>query len=270
MAKCVSALRLIKLSLFALALTSCGSGGGGSNGASSACDALGAKIAKVTGGEQCEGGLSPVVALIFSDASGRQGICSGTLISLTSILTAGHCLDNAVAVDVYTQQGLLAEGGQKSVHPNWLSNPQAGNPYDIALLRIGTPQNIGPVPLLVSDDIRVGESINVFGYGLDENEQNAIDRIQNGEAPLKAGSMLIGGLGGGLFEAAFDDTGSAICQGDSGGPVTQTIGGVTSLVGVTSYTRGGCVDGGVSGFIDIQRQDIVDYILDIAPDAALR
>ena len=255
--------------VLAFVAVGCGGGGGG-GGASGACDALGAKIAKVTGGEQCVGGLSPVVALAILNSDGSVIICSGTLISLTSILTAGHCLDDAVGVDVYTQQGLLAEGGQRSVHPNWFASPVPGNPYDLALLRISTPQQIGPVPLLVSRDIQVGQSINIFGYGQDENQQDAIDRVRNGAAPLKAGSMVIGGIESGLFGASFDESGSAICQGDSGGPVTQTVNGVTSLVGVTSFTQNGCLTGSISGFVDLQRQDVIDYILNFAPDAALR
>jgi secreted trypsin-like serine protease len=82
--------------------------------------------------------------------------------------------------------------------------------------------------------------------------------------------MKIGDFVGGRFEAAFDDTQTAICQGDSGGPVTQTRDGITSLVGVISYTRNGCVDGSISGFVDIQRQSIVDFIVGFAPDIAVR
>jgi hypothetical protein len=126
------------------------------------------------------------------------------------------------------------------------------------------------VPLLVSRDIQVGQSINIFGYGQDENQQGVIDRLRNGEAPLKAGSMVIGGIESGLFGASFDVSGSAICQGDSGGPVTQTVNGVTSLVGVTSFTQNGCLTGSISGFVNLQRQDVIDYILNCAPDAALR
>ena len=224
----------------------------------------------MTGGEQCEGGESPVVAILFQDRNEAEGICTGTLISLTTVLTAGHCLDDAVAAIVFTQRDVLAQGGEVAVHPNWLLNPVPGNPFDIAMLRISTPKSIGPVPILFSDDIAVGEGITVFGYGLDENQAEFIQRIRNGEAPLKAGDMTINAIGAGLFTAAFDATESAICQGDSGGPVVQVSNGISSLVGVTSYTIGGCTSGSISGFIDLQRADLLDFIISFAPDAAVR
>jgi S1-C subfamily serine protease len=253
----------------ALIVTACGGGGGG-GGSSSSCDVLGANSGRVTGGEQCEGGESPVVAILFQDRDGTEGICSGTLISLTTVLTAGHCLDNAIAAVVFTQEDVLAQGGEVLVHPNWLLNPTPGNPFDIAMLRISTPKAIGPVPILFSDDIAVGEGITVFGFGLDENQAVFIDRLRNGEAPLKAGNMTINAVGQGLFTAAFDSTGSAICQGDSGGPVVQVSNGVSSLIGVTSYTVGGCTSGSISGFINLQRADLIDFITSFAPDAAVR
>ncbi len=253
--------------LFASMMAGCGGGGGGG---SSSCDTLGARSARVTGGEQCEGGESPVVALIVLDRFGRVKTCSGTMISVTTVLTAGHCFDDAVAARLFSQTRLLAAGGEYLVHPLWRVAPVAGNPYDIGMLKISTPTNIGPVPLLFGDDLEVNESITIFGYGLDENNEDLIDRLQNGEAALKAGEMKVAAIQNGLFGATFDDTGSAVCQGDSGGPAIQISNGVSSLVGITSFNKGGCESGSISGFVNIQRPDVIDFILGFAPDAVVR
>ena len=248
------------LGLSLVVAAGCGGGGGESSG-----------VAKVTGGVQCEGGESPVVGLITYDSAGRYlGNCTGTLVSLTSVLTAAHCLPGVADVIVYTQTGRAIAAVEAAIHPNYSFGPNGGDPFDVAMVRLSSPLTIGPVPLLLSTPTAAGQSITVFGYGIDENGNNVKDRFQSGQALLKAGKMKIGGFIGGRFEAAFDDTQTAICQGDSGGPVTQTRDGITSLVGVISYTRNGCVSGSISGFVDIQRQSIVDFIEGFAPDISAR
>jgi len=256
------------LGLSLVVAAGCGGGGGG-GGSSFACGDLGAGFAKVTGGVQCEGGESPVVGLALFDSNGTlRGTCSGTLVSLTSVVTAAHCLVDIAGVVVFTQTGRAIEAVQAQIHPSYSFNTI--DPFDVAMVRVPSSSGIGPVPLLVSVDTKVGESITVFGYGRDENAAGVFERLQKGEAPLKAGKMLIAGFDSGLFDATFDDTQTAICQGDSGGPVTQTRDGVTSLVGVTSFTINGCQDGSISGFVDIQRQSIIDFIVGFAPDVAFR
>jgi hypothetical protein len=82
--------------------------------------------------------------------------------------------------------------------------------------------------------------------------------------------MVIGVIGHGIFGAAFDKTGASICQGDSGGPVIETLDGVSGIVGTTDFTIGGCSDGSVSGFVDMQIRGNVEFVRGYAPDVSLR
>ncbi len=107
----------------------------------------------------------------------------------------------------------------------------------------------------------------MYGYGKNEEGQTFLEL---GRAAYKSGRMVVGAVGAGRFAASFDDTGSAICQGDSGGPVIQTVNGVPSIVGVTSITIGGCVEGSVSGFVSMQIRGNVEFMRNYASDVQVR
>jgi len=81
--------------------------------------------------------------------------------------------------------------------------------------------------------------------------------------------MTVSEMVPGLFAASYDTTGTSICQGDSGGPVTETLNGVTGIVGVTSFTYKGCQEGSGSGFVHIQYAELYGFIRAYAPDVAV-
>ena len=248
------------VSLLVLSLSACGGGGGGGNGA---CSDLNLRV---FGGEQCKYSASPVVPLYAMSASGTPlGVCSGTLVTIDDVLTAAHCIElstipGSVGVFVYADEKLIPIVSGRN-HPNY--NGETGSPYDLAMVTIAEPVNIGPVPLLLSDMSQVGEEISVFGYGLNENPENSPE-------DLRAARLTISDMWPGGFAASFDDSSASICQGDSGGPVTQTINGVTSLIGVTSFTLNGCNSGSHSGFVDIQYPELYNFILGYAADITVR
>lgn len=247
------------VSIVSVALSSCGGGGGGSD-QGNPCGDLNIRV---TGGSQCRFERSPVVSVITLFQSGDVGFCSGTMVTVDDVLTAGHCFGKGEPIQdirVYVDQTPYAiKNG--AVHPRY--NYKTGSPFDLAMLTIDGVLDIGPVPLILSRESGIGDSITVFGYGNDENNQSFAEK---GPSSLKAGFMRIAHTAPGLFGADFDETGSAICQGDSGGPATQVVDGKTGIVGITSFTLSGCTTGSVSGFIDIQYTDIYGFILGYAPD----
>ena len=243
-----------------LALVSCGGGGGG--GAGNPCSDLNLKV---TGGTQCKFERSPVVAILSLNSDGSVGLCTGTMVTVNDVLTAAHCFKpNLIDVTVFVDQTAF-QITNGAIHPGY--NGQVGSPFDLAMLTIEGVLDIGPVPLILSDLSLVDEQITVYGYGSDEE---GLSGLQEGPSAFKAGRMGIARMSPGLFDADFDETGSAICQGDSGGPATQTINGITGIVGVTSFTVGGCTSGSVSGFVNIQYPEIHGFITGYAPDVAIR
>lgn len=239
-----------------------GCGGGGGDATGNACSDLNIKV---YGGDQCRFEKSPVVPLYALSADGVPlGTCSGTLVTLDDVLTAAHCIEltrvpGAVGVFVYADQKLipLVRGYN---HPYY--NGEVASPFDIAMVTMAEPVQISPVPLLLSDPSTPGERISVFGYGLNEDPQNSPE-------DLKAAYMTISEMWPGGFAANFDDSNTSICNGDSGGPVTQTVNGITGLIGVNSFALNGCREDSLSGFVDIQYQLIYDFILAYAQDVAV-
>jgi hypothetical protein len=239
------------------------SGCGGGDDSTNACSDLNVKV---FGGDQCNYSRSPVVAIVGFDESGiPRGVCSATMVTTNDALTAAHCAALTQApggVRVFADGREYALVGGRN-HPQY--DGSTTSPYDIAMITIDGVLDIGPVPLLVSDPVVSGEEIAVFGYGKNE-EYIGIPQASD----FRAAYMQIAGVNPYQFGALFDTTGSNICQGDSGGPATQTVGGVTSVVGVTSFTVGGCQSGSGSGFVNVQNPEIFEFIAEYSPDVTIR
>ena len=250
--------------LLSCLLSGCG-GGGSSSLAGNACADLNLRV---YGGAQCNYHRSPVVPIVAYNASSEIiGVCSATMVTVNDALTAAHC---ALLASIPGFAGAFVYADDEphlisnfSIHP--LYDGSTVSAHDIAMLTINDVLDIGPVPLLLSNPIATGERISVFGYGRNE------DYYEHPHASdFKAAHMRIEGIGGGIFAASFDTAQAGICHGDSGGPVTQTIAGITSIVGVSSFGVSGCQSGSVSGFVDMQIPGNYEFVLNYAPDVAVR
>lgn len=249
-------LRIIVTGFISL-LAACG--GGGDDGGVSSGNPCSDLNLRVMGGTQCSYQQSPVVAILVMDADFNPfGICTGTMVTINDILTAAHCLNypGTAYLGIFVGENLIEVVNGQS-HPYY--NGSVDSPFDIAMLTLAEPVHIGPVPILLSDLSEVGETVTAFGYGQNEEYQGAPE-------DFRAARMTIAQMGGGLFSTSFDDAGTSICQGDSGGPVTQTVNGITGVVGVTSWTYAGCTEGSMSGFVDTQYPEIYNFIQSYAPD----
>lgn len=261
-----------KFTVFAcMLLISCG-GGGGVDSGGNACNAFGARrlpnAEKVFGGETCsQKTKTPVVAILTSINGQRQGVCSGTLISVDDVLTSAHCISDrridAVDVVITGPDGEVIPARRGVMHPYY--NGLTGSPYDVAIVnlsRLPNPQ-VGPVPILLSSLTQAGQDFSTFGYGV--NDKHAIGDLKSVELKIAGFDRL------GNIIATLKDNNASVCSGDSGGPIIQVINGTPSLVGVNSFIRaGGCVTNAadISGFLDVQYDDILDFIFHEVPDAS--
>lgn len=260
--------------VFLCLLAACGGGGGGggsSNLSRNACSVLGLGTksigSKIIDGSACQSAASPVVAyeVQYSDSSVTG--CTGTLVTPTRILTAGHCFESvglpvtAIAVSV---GGQIVAGTTYAVHPSYREDVSVLAIFnDVAVIGLDQAVSVATLPLVTSGPLVSGDVISIFGYGLDNNGDT-------GE--LRSGQMEVGNVTSDHVFAAFNGEGSNTCQGDSGGPAVSSVvdGNGVARVGIAGLTSTGiassnCLEGDVSLFANVQNASNLAFILAAAP-----
>ena len=260
-------LKLLAIAATAL-LVSCGSDGGGAESIDQ-CGALGltasTATAKIANGTDCTDlNKSPVVAVVINFGDGSAGICSGTMITANKVLTAAHCLENAVTVDVLlgieTNKLAYITSNSWLIHPNFSrsSNGILGN--DVGVINVPVPLPLPTVPILASAAPQVGQKAVVFGYGTTGDVDDY--------GQLRSGVMKIAAVDEGRIFADYDGGTSNVCSGDSGGPLLLQIGSQLTIGGTTSYGDSRtCVVGERSVFMNLQSPTIQSFLRNAAPDA---
>ncbi len=265
-------LKFIAVSATAL-LVSCGSDGGGAEsidqcgalGLSAASASTASATAKIANGTDCTDlNKSPVVMVVKNLADGSAGICSGTMISANKVLTAAHCLENAVTIDVLlgVEANSLAYITSDSwqIHPNFSRSANGILGNDVGVIHVPVPLPLPSVPILVSAAPQVGQKAVVFGFGT----TGAPDDY----GQLRSGVMKIAAVDEGRIFADYQDGTSNVCSGDSGGPLLLQIGSQLTIGGTTSYGDSAtCVVGERSVFMNLQSPIIQSFLRSAAPDA---
>ena len=235
-----------------------------------------------------DGGLDgdghPYVGLMVAQTSAGAPLwrCSGTLLSPTLFLTAGHCTESPAAhveiwFDADVESGIPANGypftgdvgGTPFTHPSY--NPNAFYLFDLGVVILDAPMAMdeyGALPELDQLDVlktRRGHNDNTFtavGYGLQQSFPDAASWKENNvRVRMFAPPHLIqinGGLVGdfSLLLSNNAHTGGT-CFGDSGGP--NFIGDSNVLAGVTSFgLNGNCA--GTGGVYRVDRADDLDWL----------
>lgn len=228
-----------------------------------------------------DAGEHPYVGLaVFNDASGApMWRCSGTLISPTVFLTAGHCTEApAASATIWFEEdardgaalgypfgGATSVTGTPHTHPQY--NPNAFYLFDVGVVVLDKAvamANYGRLPELGAVDVlyngperkRVVEAV---GYGL----QSVVPVQSADRVRLKANLSIVnlegtGGIPAGTSMFVSGDAAKGgTCFGDSGGPQFQNDTNI--ILAVTSFgLNANCV--GVGGGYRIDQQDDLDWI----------
>jgi len=237
-------------------------------------------VGAITDGE-LDGDGHPYVGLMVADDENGNPMwrCSGTLISPTIFLTAGHCTFGAAKATIWFESDLQNNpnlgypfGGPTSVdgtpyaHPQY--NPNAFFLYDLGVVVLDTPVNMpgyGALPELNSLDGLKPNRHTIFtavGYGLQKAFPDATNwKELRLRTRMVANPHLVqintGFTGDGSLVLSNNANTGGTCFGDSGGP---NFVGASNVVGaVTSFGLNSAC-GGTGGVYRVDRADDLNWL----------
>jgi len=241
----------------------------------------------ITSGDPDDGEHPYVGLAVFYDESGGPlWRCSGTLLSPTLFLTAGHCTEppavrSAIWFEEDVESGMPDNGypygggtsrpGTAHVHPDY--DPSAFFLYDLGVVELDEPylevSEFGVLPAEgMLDELATGRGLKdttfeAVGYGL----QKINPVFYEGERiRLKATLNLVSlrGTAGTPRGTNMTVSGNAhtggTCFGDSGGPQFYHVGDEKVVVAVTSWgLNGNCA--GIGGAYRVDQEDDLGWLL---------
>jgi trypsin len=259
--------------------------------------AAGVPVARaIVGGTPVPAGKYPWVARIVF-GPGFQ--CTGTLISPTWVMTAGHCSSltgvgapSPIPMDprAYTVflGGIETDGSDsktysvKSVHVPPGYSVQNGNGRDVGLLELTVAVPLTPLKIAAVDERAswaAGEPVTAAGFGVTESGGDQPEVMHEVTVPVTPDATCDAAYPDGVpgvdvdFEAAVDvcaadpKGGKDTCQGDSGGPLMSRVGSGLRLVGATSRGEGCAEEGKPGVYARIAEGELRMFVAGLVPDA---
>ncbi|XP_046333497.2 serine proteinase stubble-like [Haliotis rufescens] len=232
---------------------------------------------RIVGGINAQSGEFPWMAVV----SANGGLCGGSILNSTHIITAAHCVDDfaasTITVDVGEQDRFndndhtTFQVSTVTVHENYQPGSEAN---DIALLELSTPIDFNTItdaaPICLPSGtftatVGDGTECIVAGWGTLSFQGQIPNILQEVSVPTYAGTSCTANFNTNpttpatqLCAGAPGTGGVDSCQGDSGSPLFCSVNGRWVQYGLVSYGDG-CANPGEAGvYTDVSQY--VDWI----------
>jgi Trypsin len=228
-----------------------------------------------------DGNAHPAVGLIVMDVGGVPTFrCSGTFLSPTVFLTAGHCVGEPgefSGMRVFTESDVghgnnnYPFAGPNTIEASsWHAHPlftEAGFPlHDVGVVVLSAPFNLpanqyGVLPAVNQLDALHNGANTIFtsvGYGAQKSNP-ALDvahLIRESAQPhlIAINTPLVGHI---LMILSNNAEGGGSCFGDSGGP--NYLGASNVIAATTSFGLSPTC-GGTGGVFRVDQKDVIDFV----------
>jgi len=202
----------------------------------------------------------PATGLMLHDG---QGSCTGTLVAPRTVLTAGHCVEQADPSSLSFGFGAAEDQLEQVVqvvsavqHPNWDSQQLANDVAVLTLAEDAPVQRVSMNPKM--DSSWVGKTVTLVGFGVTDGPS------QTGFGTKRMVDVTIDQVDATSLHYTTEQ-GKTACNGDSGGPAFVEENGNLLVVGVTSYGDEKCQEFGVYTRVDAYLDFIYGEIAKAGP-----